>query len=112
MPTRISISRKAPATQLVMLQKDDGVHALAAELAAFLEGKNPMTLIGQDVADALGAQHQVTIADGNARYYYVWNPIEEMWEFVCEQASVISVNDDPSGVPIEVTVSRSATYGP
>jgi hypothetical protein len=111
MPTRITISRKDPATQLVKLQKDAGVQALAAELSAFLSGTNPMTLISADVADALSDQHQVTTADGNARYYYEWNPVLEIWEFICVTASVITVDDGGDGGPIEITLARSATYG-
>lgn len=111
MPTNITVSRKTPATKLVLVQKDAQLLQIIEELEPYLTSHNLNTVIVADLAALLGAHHQVTTTSPGTRYMWWWDPTEQKWVLVCVEQSVITINDDPAQDPIEVIFERGANYG-
>ncbi len=111
MPTEITLTRKARASKLDQLLKDDGLWKVAHELEAYLQTQDLRRLTASDVAAFLKPRYSdATLIMAGVEYIQVFDPVQHRWMTICYYDGKISIPDGVEADTIVVGFKVSASY--
>lgn len=111
MPTLIRLSRRSPYYKIDDLIHDQELRAESERLQPWLATQNVLALTPQIVFEFVLLEYPLAVLERSIyTYYYVWDPIRQIWVKICEEEAAIVYPTIPGVSPIQLGFKRSAEY--